>query len=168
MPFADGFPTPSGRFEFASERAEREGHGRVPTYRPPAEAGVVVGGSRPGVGDRPVYDLVAAASDHHVNSVFAGTEVVRSRAEAPPLRVNPGDAAGHGLRDGDAVDVGNERGRFRAVVRIDDGVGPGTVATDKGWWGMGVNATVREVDSDMGRGAVFHDNRVWLEPVPAD
>ncbi len=163
LPFADGFPTPSGRFEFASDRAEREGHGRVPTYRPPTESGRVTAGG-PGGAERTVYDLVAAASDHHVNSVFAGTEVVRSRTGAPPLRINPGDAEREGLADGDAVDVANDRGRFRAVVRLDDGVGPRTVATDKGWWGMGVNATVREVDSDMGRGAVFHDNRVWLEP----
>ena len=111
------------------------------------------------------YDLVAAASDHHVNSVFAGTAVVRSRTGAPDLRVHPDDAGREGLVDGARVSVVNARGHFKAVVRIDDGVRPGVVATDMGWWGMGVNATVREQDSDMGRGAVFHDNRVRLEPL---
>jgi hypothetical protein len=38
--------------------------------------------------------------------------------------------------------------------------------TAKGWWSKltgnqpGVNATVAERDSDMGGGAVYHDNRV--------
>jgi anaerobic selenocysteine-containing dehydrogenase len=100
-----------------------------------------------------------------VNSVFAGTERVRSRGEAPALRVHPDDAAREGVADGARIRVGNDRGSFEVVARLDDGLRPGVVATDKGWWGMGVNATVAERDSDMGRGAVYHDNRVWLAPL---
>jgi hypothetical protein len=43
------------------------------------------------------------------------------------------------------------------------------VASTKGQWprfvkgGATVNATVDERDSDMGGGAVFHDNRVEIE-----
>ena len=62
-----------------------------------------------------------------------------------------------------------------ATVSVDaDHVRPGVVATTKGHWlkltgGAGVNATVDERDSDMGGGAVFHDNRVQIEPVaPGD
>lgn len=169
LPFADGFPTPSGRFEFASDRAEAEGHGAVPTYRPPTEAGTVPGSSTGGVADPdagtgPGYDLVAAASDHHINSVFAGTEVVRSRTTAPTVRLHPDDAARDGITDGDAVRVGNHRGGFHAVAELDAGLRPGVLATTKGWWRMGVNNTVDERDSDMGRGAVFHDTRVWIAP----
>ena len=160
LPFAQDFPTPSGRFEFASERAEREGHGLVPTYRPPAESGLEE--QHPPIEGRS-YDLVAAASDHHINSVFAGTEVVRSRTSTPDLRLHPDDADREGLVTGSMVRVVNDRGHFDARVRVDDGLRSGVVATDKGWWGMGVNATVREQDSDMGRGAVYHDNRVRLE-----
>ncbi len=42
------------------------------------------------------------------------------------------------------------------------------VASSKGYWpkmlrqGANVNATVDERDSDMGGGAVFHDNRVEI------
>ena len=157
-PFAEGFPTASGRFEFASERAERDGHGRVPEYRPPDEAGApdqVVG----------TYDLVAAAGPHHVNSVFAGTDTVRSRADRPPLRIHPDDAAEAGVADGEPVVVANDRGSFRAVARLDPGLRAGVLAIDKGWWAMGVNTTVAERDSDMGRGAVFHDNKVEIRPV---
>ena len=50
-------------------------------------------------------------------------------------------------------------------------VRPGVVASTKGPWprdskqGAAVNATVDERDSDMGGGAVYHDNRVRVEKV---
>jgi hypothetical protein len=46
---------------------------------------------------------------------------------------------------------------------------PGVVASTKGRWpayakgGATINATVDERDSDLGGGAVFHDNRVQVE-----
>ena len=49
---------------------------------------------------------------------------------------------------------------------MSDAVRPGVVAASKGFWPKRVagaanaNATVAERDSDMGGGAVFHDNRV--------
>jgi anaerobic selenocysteine-containing dehydrogenase len=149
-PFADRFPTPSGRFEFVSQRAETDGHGLIPHYNPPTEA------ASEGFG----YDLVAAAGDWHINSVFAGTARTRSRTGPPPLAVHPDDAKRDGLVDGDPVTVANERGSFQALLAVDDTVRPGTAVTTKGWWGMGVNNTVAERDADMGRGAVYHDNRV--------
>ncbi len=152
-PVADRFPTASGTFEFVSERAEREHHGRLPNYRPPAET------HAPAVGH---YVLVANGSDHHVNSVFAGTERVRSVASAPPVIIHADDALRDGLIDGDQVEVRNERGSFKAVLRIGSAARPGVASMTKGWWGQGVNATVIERDSDMGRGAVFHDNRVEI------
>ena len=60
----------------------------------------------------------------------------------------------------------NDRGEFRALVRVSDAVRPGVTAASKGYWPKRVtgaanaNATVAERDSDMGGGAVFHDNRV--------
>ena len=56
-----------------------------------------------------------------------------------------------------------------ARVEITDRVRRGVVASTKGRWprfvtgGATVNATVDERDSDMGGGAVFHDNRVEIE-----
>jgi hypothetical protein len=55
------------------------------------------------------------------------------------------------------------------VAAITDGVRRGVVASTKGRWpglvggGSTVNATVDERDSDMGGGAVYHDNRVEVE-----
>ncbi|MFT7598213.1 MAG: anaerobic selenocysteine-containing dehydrogenase [Acidimicrobiales bacterium] len=153
-PTVGGFPTSSGRFEFVSDRAEKEGHGRLPNYRPAAESEVGPGH----------YVLVAHGSDFHVNSVFAGTDRVRSATSEPPIVICADDAVRDDLADGQAVTVSNERGSFRAVIRIGADARPGVAATTKGWWGQGLNATVVERDSDMGLGAVFHDNVVAIGP----
>jgi hypothetical protein len=48
------------------------------------------------------------------------------------------------------------------------------IASTKGHWlkhlrgGANINATVEERDADMGRGAVYHDNLVQVEPVTAE
>ena len=68
----------------------------------------------------------------------------------------------------------NARGEFRATVRVSDRVRPGVAAASKGFWpkrvegASNVNATVAERDSDMGGGAVFHDNRVQAERAPGE
>jgi hypothetical protein len=52
---------------------------------------------------------------------------------------------------------------------VSDRVRPGVVASPKGGWprdskhGATVNATVDERDSDMGGGAVYHDNQVRVD-----
>jgi anaerobic selenocysteine-containing dehydrogenase len=57
-------------------------------------------------------------------------------------------------------------------VRVSEAVRPGVVAASKGYWPKRVagaanaNATVAERDSDMGGGAVFHDNRVEVSAGP--
>lgn len=154
-PFANGFRTASRRFEFASTRAEADGHGLLPSYLPPTETAAVDA-------DAGTYHLVAPASEWHINSVFAGTQVTLGRTAAPPVSISPGDAERDGLTDGETIVIENARGQFRAVLRVDDRVRSGLAATTKGWWRQGVNATVREQDSDMGRGAVYHDNEVKI------
>jgi len=84
--------------------------------------------------------------------------------------VNAADAAARGLSDGDRVRVFNDHGEFLADLEISDRVRPGVVATFKGHWpklspgGANVNALVEEHDADMGRGPIYHDNRVEIAP----
>jgi anaerobic selenocysteine-containing dehydrogenase len=161
-PFAERFATGSGRFEFVSERAERDGHGRLPNFRPPDEA----------AGDTPdTFALLATASHFYVNSVFAGIDRNIDRSGEPSVTVCATDAESHGFTDGAMVEVGNERGSFVARLSVGRAARPGVAVTAKGGWtktftgGRSVNATVLERDSDMGAGAVYHDNRVTIRPV---
>lgn len=156
QPFTDQFPTASKRFEFVSERGERDGVGRLPHYVAPVEAGLP---EQDGF-----YDLVAAAGSWHINSTFAGTKVTERRTSAPPIVIHPGDADRDGLSEGDAILVSNERGSFTAQLAIDTTARPGTAVCTKGWWSQRLNNTILEQDNDMGQGAIFHDNRVQISP----
>lgn len=157
QPFLDRFPTRSGKFEFYSERAETDGLGGVPHYVPPSE----VGSSD---GERGLYQLVAAAGDHTLNSTFAGTEVTLARTSAPSVMVHPDDGLRDGLVEGSSVEVSNDRGAFTAQVSFSTAARRGIAISYKGWWSMGLNNTVAERDSDMARGAVYHDNQVAIAP----
>jgi anaerobic selenocysteine-containing dehydrogenase len=163
VPFQSGFPTPSGKLELYSERAAAAGEDPLPGYTPPAEA------ADPGE-DR--LALIAAASHWFLNSMFANAPEQRRRAGEPTVALHPDDAAARGLVDGDRVEVGNERGRFAAVVAVGDATRRGVAATTKGHWpkllgGANINAATEERDADLGGGAVFHDCSVWVRAVTA-
>ncbi len=159
LPYADGFPTPSGKLEFESARAERAGLGPLPDYLPPAEV------TDPVRAERYPLALISSAAHHFLNSMFANNAELRRRAGGPRVVLHPADAAARDLADGTAVRVFNERGGFDAVVAVSDRVRPGVAATTKGHWGKfnggaNANATVDERDTDVGGGPVYHDTRV--------
>ena len=161
QPFVKRFATVSGKFEFVSPRAAADGHGLLPHYRPPNEAAV---------GDDGTFALVAAAGPFFVNSVFAGIERNVARAGTPAVTICDADAERLGLDDGTMVRVVNERGSFGALLRVSALARTGVAVTAKGAWikhfhgDSSVNSTIAERDSDMGAGAVYHDNRVTIEP----
>jgi anaerobic selenocysteine-containing dehydrogenase len=167
VPFADGFPSPSGKLEFVSARMEKEGLDPLAGYTPPYEAAQR---DTPLAARYPLA-LIAGADHYFVNSVFANVAGQTRRSGSPTLRVHPADAAARGLTTGQTARVFNDRGAFTIRVEVTDRVRPGVVASTKGRWprlvegGATVNATVDERDSDMGGGAVFHDNRVQIERV---
>ncbi|MGH9754773.1 MAG: molybdopterin-containing oxidoreductase family protein [Blastocatellia bacterium] len=166
-PFAHGFPTPSGKLEFVSECMAGAGLDPLAGYAPSYETAQR---DTPLAGRYPLA-LIAAANHYFINSVFANVPAQMKRAGPPIILIHPEDAAPRRLETGDAIRVFNDRGSFIAVAEITDGVRQGVVAGAKGRWprhaigGATVNATVDERYSDMGGGAVFHDNRVEVEKI---
>jgi anaerobic selenocysteine-containing dehydrogenase len=164
-PFADGFPSPSGKLEFFSERMAAAGLDPLAGYTPPYEAAQR---DTPLAARFPLA-LIAGADHYFLNSLFANVPGQIRRSGPPVVRIHPDDAASRSLATGREVRVYNDRGAFVARVEVTDRVRPGVVASTKGRWprhakgGATVNATVDERDSDMGGGAVFHDNRVEVE-----
>jgi anaerobic selenocysteine-containing dehydrogenase len=164
VPFAAGFPTPSGKLEFVSGRMAQAGLDPVAGYTPPHEAGQR---DTPLARDYPLA-LLTPASHYFLNSIFANVPRQLRRAGAATLLIHPDDAAPRGIAAGDEVRIANARGAFVAIADVTDRVRPGVVASTKGRWpgdaphGTTINATVDERDSDMGGGAVFHDNRVQV------
>jgi anaerobic selenocysteine-containing dehydrogenase len=165
VPFATGFPTPSGKLEFVSDRMALAGLDPVAGYTPSHEAAQE---GTPLAREYPLA-LVTPADHYFLNSIFANVPLQQRRSGAPTLLIHPDDAAPRGIATGDEVRVANTRGSFFAVALVSDRVRPGVVASPKGRWprdskqGATVNATVDDRDSDMGGGAVYHDNRVRVE-----
>jgi Anaerobic dehydrogenases, typically selenocysteine-containing len=165
VPFADGFPAPSGKLEFYTARMTEAGLDPLAGYTPPYEAaqrGTPLAARYP-------LALIAGADHYFLNSVFANVPAQTRRSGPATVRVHPEDAGPRGLESGCEARVFNDRGAFVARVEVTPRVRPGVVASTKGRWpglskdGATVNATVDERDSDMGGGAVFHDNRVEIE-----
>jgi anaerobic selenocysteine-containing dehydrogenase len=167
VPFATAFPTPSGKLEFVSDRMAEAGLDPVAGYTPSYETSQR---DTPLAREFPLA-LVTPADHYFLNSTFANVPRQQRRAGAPTLLIHPDDAAPRGIAPGDEVRVANRRGSFHAVASVTDRVRPGVVASPKGRWprdakhGATVNATVAERDSDMGGGAVYHDNRVRVDRI---
>jgi anaerobic selenocysteine-containing dehydrogenase len=165
VPFATAFPTASGKLEFISERMAQAGLDPVAGYTPSyetAQRDTALAREYP-------LALITPADHYFLNSIFANVPRQLRRAGAPVLVIHPDDAAPRGIAAGDEVRVANARGSFLAVAEVSDRVRPGVVVSPKGRWprdsreGTTVNATVDERDSDMGGGAVYHDNRVRVD-----
>ncbi|GAA4581668.1 molybdopterin oxidoreductase family protein [Planotetraspora phitsanulokensis] len=165
VPFTDGFPTPSGRLEFASDRAAAAGLPRVAGYVPSRTARTA-----PADREYPLM-MITPASHTSLNTTFGNNPELLRRSKGPRVLVSAADAEPRGLVDGEPARVFNRSGEFTAYVEISDRVRPGVVAAPKGHWpklspgGANPNAAVDERDADMGRGAVFHDNLVDIAPL---
>ncbi|MGW6501130.1 molybdopterin-containing oxidoreductase family protein [Nonomuraea angiospora] len=154
-PFAEGFPTRSGRLRFPPA-----GKAYTPSHTAAARGG----------GSPYPLALVTPAPHTFLNTTFGNNPELRRRAKDPVVLVNPADAAARGLVAGQRVRVHNDGGEFLADVEISDRVAAGVVASPKGRWpkltagGANPNAVVAERDGDMGRGPGFHDNLVEISP----
>jgi anaerobic selenocysteine-containing dehydrogenase len=115
--------------------------------------------------------LITPANHYFLNSIFANTPRQQQRAGPATLLIHPDDAALRSIATGDEVRIANARGVFFAVADVCDCIRPGVVASTKDHWpgfskgGATTNATVDARDSDMGRVAVYHDNRVRVDKV---
>jgi len=168
-PFATRFPTASGRLEFVSERMAQAGLDPVAGYTPSHETSQ----RDTELARRYPLALITPADHYFLNTTFANLPRQKRRSGAATLVIHPDDAALRRIAAGDQVRVANDRGAFFAVADVSNRVRPGVVASSKGRWpgeskqGATINVTVDERDSDMGGGAVFHDNRVRVDKVEA-
>jgi anaerobic selenocysteine-containing dehydrogenase len=170
VPFAEGnFPTPSGKCELYSERMKADGLDPLPTYLPPREDPQ----TQPVLAARYPLQLLSPPRPQFLNSTFANQDHHRASAGDPTVELSAEDAARRELKDGDWVDVYNDRGRFSARVALTEAVRPGVAVATGIYWnklspgGSNVNNTTSTALTDMGGGATFFDNLVEVRPLVA-
>jgi anaerobic selenocysteine-containing dehydrogenase len=160
-PFSEGgFPSPSGKCEFYSERMACDGYDPLPDYTPPAWQG-----------ETPGHGLVCISPPSHsyLNTSFGIVDRLRTRAREPLVQLHPADAALRGIRSGDNVRVCNELGEVVLKAEVTEDVMRGTVLAPGVWWakhspdGRNINQVTPQDEADMGGGAIFYDVLVAVE-----
>ncbi len=159
LQFADlRFPTPSGRVELASARAEADGLPRVP---------LPLADPRPASGR---LRLLSPASPWLLNDSFANDAKIARRIGPATVALHPDDAAERGLAEGDEAVVANETGRLRLLVTVSDAVPRGVAYSPKGRWPKreparaNVNALNPGESADMGESTSVHGVEVTVAP----
>ncbi|HWE09763.1 MAG TPA: molybdopterin-dependent oxidoreductase [Solirubrobacteraceae bacterium] len=157
--FADlAFPTPSGRVELASARAQADGHPRV---------------AQPWFDTRPAEGrlrLLTPASPWALNASFANERRLDGRRGPARVALHPDDAAERGLGEGDRARVASATGELELTVALSADLPRGVALSPKGRWparepqGANVNVLNPGTRSDMGASSTVHGLEVTVTP----
>jgi anaerobic selenocysteine-containing dehydrogenase len=160
--FADlRFPTPSGRIEIASARAEADGHSRVP---------LPLADPRPAGGR---LRLLSPASPWLLSDSFANVKKIAARIGPATITLHPADAAERGLVEGSDALVANETGSLPLRVTLSETLPRGVALSHKGRWPKretaraNVNVLNPGRKSDMGESTCVHSVEVIVTPLQA-
>jgi anaerobic selenocysteine-containing dehydrogenase len=145
IPWQDGvFETPSGKYEFFSERAQADGLSPLPVFTAPPPAD-------------PAYPLRLLTphwkqSLHSQHFAFIDT---RPTAYLHPQTL----AETNTLQEGAAAVMVSPRGRLTVTVQTDPGLPEDAVLIYQGWWHKSgsVNFLTADRISDMGEQAAYYD-----------
>ena len=157
------FATPSGKLEFYSETLAAQGLPALPDWAPDAHG--------ESLERRFPLRLLTAPGYFQSHTAFSGIAALRKKQGAPACVLHPEEAKKRGLEDGQTVELHNDVGVVRLVLRVSDEAPPGVAfvpgqrpAAEGG--GTTVNMLCSDRYSDMGDGATYQDTRLDVRPVP--
>ncbi len=141
------FPTPSGKVEIASARAEADGLPRVPQAivdNPPPDGW---------------FRLLSPAGKWLMNSSYGNDGRIVELLGEPEVVMHPDDASSLSIDDGDRVILRGLRDQIEMRVRLGDVIPRGALLTDKSRWlegGRNVNCLHVANKTDMGESTTVH------------
>lgn len=160
LQFADfKFPTPTGKIEIASAKAEADGHPRTPL---------------PLVDPRPTdgrLRLLSPATSWLMNSSYGNDPKIGDKLGPTTIVLHPSDAASRGIADGDSVELSNETGRLTMSACVCPVVPAGVALARKSRWPKlcsqhaNVNVLNAGRKSDMGESTAVHGIEVTIARV---
>lgn len=153
------FKTPSGKVEFYSQKALKDGYDPLPTYTPTKR-------------DRryPIR-LITPLSKYLIHSQFHNVPMIRKWIGEPTIEINRKDAAKRCVKDRNWVSIENQRGKCKVRAKISDRVKEGAAVAVSALWpklspdGKNVNFTTSDKEADMGGNSTFHTNYVEIRRV---
>jgi len=150
----EGWGTPSGRIELASDMLAVAGSTRLPSYVPDESRD-----------ERGAFQLVCAPSVHTHNATYSHSARHAKKAGKPRAFLNPSDLARLSITDGGRVRLANAQATVTLHAEADPSMPAGIVrvdglprATDVPE-GHGINALVSGDVSDIGGGNVLYSTR---------
>jgi anaerobic selenocysteine-containing dehydrogenase len=163
-PFAQGgFPTPSGKCEFFSQRLADQGLDGLPDH--------IANYESPGSSPHYPLAMISPPARNFLNSSFVNVKSLRDIEGEPLLEIHPQDASARGITQGSTVRVFNSRGHYRCKAQVSERARVGVVNGLGIWWrklgmdGKNVNELTSQQLTDLGRGPVFYDCLVQVESV---
>jgi anaerobic selenocysteine-containing dehydrogenase len=127
----EGFDTPSGKFEFYCSTLEKMGYDPLPSVEEPPESPY----STPELFKQyPLIITTGARTQHYFHAEGRQVPSLRRRAPDPLVDIHPDTAKDLGIADGDWVWIENQRGKIKQRARLTDGIHPGVVSAQHGWW----------------------------------
>ncbi len=162
LPFANGFPTPSGRARLYDGDLIALGMDPVAEFVAPEES------RHSPLAKRYPLELLARKADNFLNSTFVNLPTLQKMERQGELEINRQDAESRGIRDGDCVRVYNERGEIFLNARVDGAVSLGVVGAKLGWaklanGGVNINVLTSTRLTDLAGGATFYSTLVEVE-----
>lgn len=165
LPFANGFPTPSGRARLYDGALIAQGMDPVAEFVPPEES------RHSQLSTKYPLELLARKADNFLNSTFVNVPSVQKMERQHELEISRHDAENRGIKDGDSVRVFNDRGEIVLTAHVDGTVSQGVVGAKLGWAklassGVNINILTSTRLTDLGGGATFYSTLVQVERVP--
>lgn len=128
IPFADKkFPTPSGKVEFYQEQLVKFGE-ELPIHKENLESPR----TSPLAKKYPLT-FFQVKSNLTTHSQMSNIDWLRNEYPEARLDINPADASERGIKDGDVVEVFNDRGKVKVKARLNEAMRPGLVNIHHGW-----------------------------------
>jgi anaerobic selenocysteine-containing dehydrogenase len=119
-----GFPTPSGKMEFASSVMEEENYDSLPTFKEPK----LSPRSTPEVAkDFPLILTTGARLPMYIHSRTFRLSWTRGLRPDPMLDINPIDANERGISQGDGVTLSTPRNSIKVKANVTEVVPPGVI-----------------------------------------
>ena len=149
------FYTPSGRFEFYTEKL-REFDQQLPVYLEPMES------ARTPLAEKYPLSFSTTHAKYRIHSMYANIDWIRELDPEPVLNISPTDAEPRHIQDGDLVRVYNNRGEVRIKACFHQGMKPGLVNLDQGWspehYIEGTHQALTHFTINPAQAAVFEPN----------
>ena len=125
-----GFNTPDKKVELYSHSFAAHGFPALPEYEEPLISPV----SRPDIAGEYPLVLTNAKFTTYIHSQLRGLSSLRKAAPEPAADIHPQTAEPYGIKDKEWMIIESPRGSIRAKARVTEGIAPGVVCCQHGWW----------------------------------